>query len=125
MQGVSRSDHFGDQSMSKHTPGPWRFNKRDEMDVAIWGSDGFTICGDVYVIADVSFPEKNDAYGHEEANARLIAAAPDLLEALEAAIEHGLVPKSSASEGGAMRHVSQVKCADQIRAAIAKAKGEA
>ena len=111
--------------MSKHTPGPWRLNKRDEMDVAVWGSDGFTICGDIYIIADVSFPEKYDAYGHEEANARLIAAAPDLLDALEEAIECGLVPKSSVLEGGAVRHSSQVRCADKIRAAIAKAKGDA
>ena len=58
-------------------------------------------------------------------DARLISAAPDLLAALEAAIEHGMVPKSSAADGGAMRHSSQVKCADQIRAAIKKARGEA
>ena len=58
-------------------------------------------------------------------DAAIIAAAPDLLAALEAAIEHGMVPKSSASEGGAMRHASQVKCADQIRAAIKKARGAA
>lgn len=56
--------------------------------------------------------------------AALIAAAPDLLEALEAAIECGMVPISSAKEGGAMKHSIQVKVADQIRAAIARAKGE-
>lgn len=60
-----------------------------------------------------------------EANARLIAAAPDLLDALEAAIECGMVPTSTAKEGGATAHARQVHVADQIRAAIAKARGEA
>ena len=60
-----------------------------------------------------------------EVNARLIAAAPDLLEALEAAVECGLVPKSSVLDGGASRHARQVVVGDMIRAAIAKAKGEA
>ena len=57
------------------------------------------------------------------ANARLISAAPDMLAALEAAVECGMVPKSSASEGGALRHSRQVRVADMIRAAIAKARG--
>jgi hypothetical protein len=58
-----------------------------------------------------------------EANARLICAAPDLLEALEAAIECCMVPTSSAKDGGAVRYARQVIVADMIRDAIAKAKG--
>jgi hypothetical protein len=54
----------------------------------------------------------------------LIAAAPDLLAALQAAVECGMVPVTSASEGGAARYGIHVKVADQIRAAIAKATGE-
>lgn len=56
-------------------------------------------------------------------DAALIASAPELLEALEAAVECGMVPTSSANEGGAHAHVRQLHVADQIRAAIAKARG--
>jgi len=58
------------------------------------------------------------------ANARLISTAPDLLEALQEAITCGMVPISSAAEGGAAKHSRQVVVADMIRAAIAKATGE-
>lgn len=55
---------------------------------------------------------------------RLIAAAPELLAALEAAVACGMVPVSTAKDGGASAHSIQVRVADQIRAAIAKATGE-
>jgi hypothetical protein len=55
----------------------------------------------------------------------LSAQRDELLAALEAAVDCGIVPTSSASEGGPMRKVRQVVVADQIRAAIAKAKGGA
>ena len=59
----------------RHTPGPWRRSEGG----AIFGSDGklIQICGEY----SVRFGE-----GTEEAlaNARLIAAAPDLLEACKA-----------------------------------------
>jgi hypothetical protein len=57
-------------------------------------------------------------------DARLIAAAPSMLEALLEAIECGIVPKSSAREGGASKYVRQLEVADMIRDAIAKATGE-
>jgi len=61
----------------------------------------------------------------EEAVAHLerLAAGPELLAALEAAVECGMVPSSSATEGGAMAYVKHAHVADQIRSAIAKAKG--
>jgi hypothetical protein len=59
------------------------------------------------------------------ATARMMAAAPELLGALEAAVESGMVPKSTAAEGGASAHSEQVRVADLIRAAIAKATGAA
>lgn len=60
-------------------------------------------------------------HGYGEANAHLISAAPDLLAALEEAIECGLIPSMAAT-----RHsCRQFRCGDQVRAAIAKAKGEA
>ena len=38
--------------------------------------------------------------------------------AIQAAIDSGLIPVSSASEGGPMRHSAQVRAADQIREAL-------
>ncbi len=60
-----------------------------------------------------------------EYDARLIAAAPQLLEALEEAVASGMVPVSSAADGGAVAYSRVVRAADQIRAAIKAAKGAA
>lgn len=95
--------------MSKHTPGPWfadgvRFVRQ--------------LNGPRHVICRLptQFNPSDQA---------LIAAAPELLEALKAAIDCGMVPITSASEGGASKHSRQVQVADTIRAAIAKAEGTA
>jgi hypothetical protein len=55
---------------------------------------------------------------------RLHAVNTELLEALQAAIDCGMVPTSSAKEGKAMSHVRQLHVADMIRDAIAKATGQ-
>lgn len=76
---------------AKHTPGPWRFTNDDGVEVPftyrskgyydnpqIIGANGETVvgCGEYYIF---SGPE----------DARLIAAAPDLLAACKAALEKG------------------------------------
>jgi hypothetical protein len=72
--------------MSKHTPGPWVFEYRDgkhplndcngsRID-GLWATNGEFILGDVT-------GWDGGYFGPNEANARLIAAAPDMLEALE------------------------------------------
>lgn len=48
----------------------------------------------------------------------------ELLAALKAAVKSGMVPTSSAKEGGANRHAEQCRVADQIREAIKKAEGK-
>ena len=59
----------------KHTPGPWNIEKEDGEFIAIYSSKS---SGSI-LLADVL-----DIYGKEsKANARLIAAAPDLLEACQ------------------------------------------
>ena len=92
--------------MSKHTPGPW---------IIYEFVDGYEIRApeaECYV-ATASDPEAVwGAIGREE-DARLIAAAPELLEALENLL------KVHEGEGG-----TQHNAADMARAAIAKAKGE-
>lgn len=102
--------------MSKHTPGPWKaepsgygsvISKDGKSMVAVWPEG----------LGGPTFPH--------EANARLIAAAPDMLSALSAAVESGMVPVSSMKDGGASKYSRQVEVADQIRAAIAKATGAA
>ncbi len=84
-----------------HTPGPWR-----DVDGRIF-SDGYLISG-----APIATVHKRKASGQYEANARLIAAAPELLEALR-----GLVSIYSTDS-------TEAEVID-ARAAIAKAEGGA
>ena len=91
--------------MGKHTPGPWKLNG------GIWaGADH--ICG---------WPLRSDV-GHEaaEANGRLIAAAPDLLEAAKAFDE----AVDLASEAGHYINDPRLRAAVRLaREAIEKAEG--
>lgn len=102
----------------KATPGPWEWVGNDiETPLRIVMSSrvkcgAFCYGGDV--VLDITNP----------ADAHLIAAAPELYAALEEAIDCGMVPTSSAIDGGASAHSRQVRAADQIRAAMAKARGE-
>ena len=88
--------------MSKHTKGPWAIYVNAPSDIVIrkMSKDGYELCS----IARVS-----SGY----ANARLIAAAPELLEALQSVLDNCLD-----SEGLCAAHA-------KARAAIAKAKGGA
>jgi len=67
--------------MSKHTPGPWEIEERE--------GGGYTVKhkleGAIVYVTDQPIPELRDAE-KLEANARLIAAAPDLLDALIVAL---------------------------------------
>jgi hypothetical protein len=92
--------------MSKHTPGPWKTgryetNEKPVGPIRIWGGDRGAVLADLP--AD---------YPQSEANARLIATAPDLLAALEA-----LCDEVENNEGG--------KAYFNATKIIAKAKGEA
>jgi hypothetical protein len=62
---------------AKHTPGPWRVNNN----VEAWEpwADAIEVCTDDEVIC---FTGGRDA-DRQKINARLIAAAPDMLEALK------------------------------------------
>ena len=90
--------------MSKHTPGPWVIKEIDRNE-GVRISCGLVGCGcRVY-----GMPEG-------EANARLIAAAPDLLAALESVLTIGGIDQSPGTNGRVVLH--------QVRAAIAKARGQ-
>ena len=62
----------------KHTPGPWKVDH-------VFKSDIYSFAPQEELLASV-YPMKR-AEGSWEANARLIAAAPELLEALEEIIK--------------------------------------
>lgn len=108
---------------SKHTPGPWVAYELAPEDPS-WGAcEIWPAQNDREDDDGTAKPVATMVMGVE--NARLIAAAPELLEALMEAVECGMVPITSAREGGAATHSRHVRCADQIRAAIAKAAGTA
>jgi len=91
--------------MTKHTPGPWKYGKELSARSGEW-----LISMDVGERGrGMQIAETRTGSGHENANARLIAAAPDLLNALTVladACERMDIP------------------VDAARAAIAKARGE-
>lgn len=96
--------------MSRHTPAPWTIDNR-----AIYGTNGML----KPFIASV---EDDHGDGETAANARLIAAAPDLLDACRCALAdlEGLAEANCFSLGDPA-HLT-IK---ELRAAIVKATGEA
>lgn len=98
--------------MSGHTPGPWRIDGLTKRGVyaRITGGDWYYFAKVVVKFADEPSPVG-------AANARLIAAAPDLLEALEKILV-------SDREGYPNCNLFSDDLA-RAKAAVAKAKGEA
>ena len=114
--------------MSKHTRGPW-----------IPSGYGFNVLtGDsMHSIASVDAPwrpDDNERARERIANAHLIAAAPDLLAACEAALiwldsapihyENG-VEHNGMDEGDILGTRGHVRITDQLTTAITKARGAA
>ena len=98
--------------MPKHTQGPWRLNGYQvERDIGIARTIA-TVAPRRQIGTDYAAPDADTAM----ANARLIAAAPDLMAALQ-----GLAWAVSGIEYVETEYAEQVA---QARAAIAKAQGE-
>lgn len=111
---------------AKHTPGPWVFHKSDN-----FGSYSFCAYSQSPLKCMASFQVYAHTYGNDaatiaklgraEANARLIAAAPELLETASRVMaileEHGpsIVPHLLDSDDNA---------GQRLRDAIAKATGK-
>lgn len=96
--------------MSKHTPGPWSGPYYDNHpgDRGWWVHNGLE-GQDEYAVA-VTFTGNPN----QEADARLIAAAPDLLEACKLLMEYsGIIEERDGNWA-----------TEKARAAIAKAEGE-
>lgn len=101
--------------MNKHTPGPWRWW------ITVGGARvaGHPADGSKNFVCDVLIPE--DAVSFTD-NARLIAAAPDLLVAL---IKFDSVMRRASDYPDTSSEISDlVKAVEGARKAIAKATGE-
>lgn len=117
----------GDQRPSpaaSFTPGPWRFDHD-------WGRSP-TIFADLQVIAHVekhkrmtTNPGQQDDLPEREANARLIAAAPEMLKALEKALPFIVNDDSPGGCDGQETACAHCEAIRNIRAALAKATGAA
>lgn len=94
---------------AKHTPGPWKVVNH------VVGIDGLAImapdAGYRYVASALNISTD----GYQEANARLIAAAPDMLSALEYIAFHAPRAKSKEEMEG---------CLETVLSVIKRAKGE-
>lgn len=118
--------------MSAHTPGPWDFNFEENGGYDCM-SDAWDICDGLgRLIAKVDLG-KNPHPKHVEvvaANAALIAAAPDLYQALTHAVEiidKWIEPETMGvvrSGDGVLGHYLRDEYLMNLRAALAKARGE-
>ena len=97
--------------MSKHTPGPWTATKFNPVTGEI--DDCY-----LYVEPGIAVIERKvkGRDQHDTGNARLIAAAPDLLEALEKVLRAG--------RGTSGRIILDADDEAQARSVIAKARGQ-
>lgn len=107
---------------SKHTPGPWAVQNAEECtgrqldDLVKW-----VVTGDQHSLWISSGPTWDPEHAEEsEANARLIAAAPELLEALQGTRRE--IAALVAACGDGVCTAAALEAADT---AIAKATGEA
>ena len=107
-----------------HTPGPWRIFEHSWSDTSVL-AEGFdhAVC-----LLDINHATEESQASDEAvmaANARLIAAAPDLLQALNIAAQFMSIASDweidVAEINGEMRSIYELL--DVVRAAIAKATG--
>ena len=94
---------------TKHTPGPWSFDGRGINDATEYRER----------IATLQWPVNLRLSGQRRADGRLIAAAPDLLEALES-----LYHAANSIGEDTCDPVAFAGALEDARAAIEKAKGE-
>lgn len=106
-------------SKAQHTPGPWRVDRQNPSPT----TGEWMIAGQKPgYLAEV----RDCGSGDVDANARLIAAAPELLEALEhqlAWLISAEVELGSALNLGYAANVQKAVTVEKMRAAIAAAKG--
>lgn len=99
--------------MTKHTPGPWHSGTVPHI---VYDMGGWAVCN------TITYHGKHEK-GEDEANARLIAAAPDLLAALHDAAALLEVYTNTTGRNGpnVTTHGQALATIREGRAAIAKA----
>ena len=116
---ATTSKELGIMSESKHTPGPWSVLHATGRPWSITADGRDEDAGNTLLVATCDPYAEDAAPGNDaEANAALIAAAPDMLEALRCirdGVESGLY-----AVGG--RDAAEV-CYEVADAALAKAEG--
>ena len=105
--------------ISKHTPGPWIVCTPSDSTDYLCIEEDSQLVGEASTIAEVNLGGEGISEQIGSANARLIAAAPDLLAALQEIIKQADDPDNEADD----ELVSQIDW-QGIRAAIAKAEGK-
>ncbi|MBF0151730.1 MAG: hypothetical protein HQL84_17060 [Magnetococcales bacterium] len=95
--------------MSEHTPGPWTVTRHRD------GSGGYLITDSKVVIRATTYG--CNTHEEENANAHIIAAAPELLEALESLVDQVALHLSAFRVGPLDTNIEAAK------AVIAKARG--
>ena len=105
--------------MTEHTPGPWLLGSEQSRDEYALCINRKTLSARIDSIARAC---PMDSPEEAEANARLIATAPDLLAALEAAADHIADLHSEVIDQGHRLHRKEQAVLDNARAAIAKAR---
>ena len=85
-QQITFSDnaHTGEHDMSAHTPGPW---ESEETEHRI-SSSHWIMAGEHQSICIGAIIHFSGEHAQSDANARLIAAAPDLLKACKVILDH-------------------------------------
>lgn len=116
--------------MKNHTPGPWEIAPYNGENIRFIVAGEDCLVADCWPLVDPYYRNANDRRYKSprkpnEADARLIAAAPDLLEALEycAGIFEGYV-KHHDDKGDAYKAAKNRVHMELARAAIKKATGE-
>lgn len=108
---------------ARHTKGPWRLSEVDQFgDYTIQPPDDELA---IAAVVNGSFRELSRQRWITEANAALIAAAPDMYEALELLLQHEPVREDfQSAPKGDMQFKAAIEDFAKARAALSKARGE-
>lgn len=106
-----------------HTPGPWRVDSSANVSAGEWGTPTFRVVASCMTVTGGRDYDRE--YQTNHANAHLIAAAPDLLAAAEAAYTAFGITDEPDKPREPLLNRDECSALYLLFAAIAKAKGGA